>query len=288
MKTSLIAAAALALALSPPAPAQDAPEARADAAAAADAAPQADAALDAAIAGAWRTPDNVARDRHRHPRETLAFFGVAPGQTIVEITPGGGWYTEILAPYLRASGRYVGAVVDPARAPERGAGYYARARDELQAKIDGEPRAAYDRATLLAYDPNAPVFGEPGSADRVLTFRNVHNWRASGQAEGMFKAFFDVLKPGGVLGVVEHRAKRDVPADDKSGYVGEAQVIALAEAAGFVLDGSSEVNANPKDDTDHPNGVWTLPPGNRHDAEDRQRYAEIGESDRMTLRFVKK
>jgi predicted methyltransferase len=121
----------------------------------------------------------------------------------------------------------------------------------------------------------------------VLTFRNVHNWRGSGQAEGLFKAFHAVLKPGGVLGVVEHRAAADVPAGDKSGYVGQAQVIAMAEAAGFRLDASSEINANPRDDHDHPNGVWTLPPSNRHDAEDRQQYQAIGESDRMTLRFVK-
>ncbi|MNV76045.1 hypothetical protein D3C71_1693760 [compost metagenome] len=121
----------------------------------------------------------------------------------------------------------------------------------------------------------------------VLTFRNVHNWRSSNQAEGLFRAFFDVLKPGGVLGVVEHRAKTDVPADDKSGYVGEAQVIAMAEAAGFKLDASSEVNANPRDTKDHPNGVWTLPPSNNHDAADAAKYKAIGESDRMTLRFVK-
>jgi predicted methyltransferase len=121
----------------------------------------------------------------------------------------------------------------------------------------------------------------------VLTFRNVHNWRGAGQAEGYFKAFFDVLKPGGVLGVVEHRAKADVPADDKSGYVGSDQVIALATAVGFVLDASSEVNANPADTRDHPDGVWMLPPANRHAPADAERYKAIGESDRMTLRFIK-
>src|SRR5690606_27457495 len=145
----------------------------------------------------------------------------------------------------------------------------------------------FDAATIVAYDPAAPMFGEPGTADLVLTFRNVHNWRGGGQAEGMLKGLVDVLEPSSVLRVDEHRATADVPADDKSGYVGEAQVIAMAEAAGFELDGKSEVNANPKDTKDHPNGVWTLPPGNNHDAADAEKYQAIGESDRMTLRFVK-
>ena len=249
--------------------------------------PAADAALQAVLAGEWRSADNRARDPSRHPAETLAFFGLAPGQTVVEITPGGGWYAEILAPYLRGNGQYVAAVVDPAAVAEgRGRDYQQRSRDGLEKRFAEAP-ARFDAAKIVGYDPAAPKFGEPGSADLVLTFRNVHNWRGSGQAEGMFKGFFDVLRPGGVLGVVEHRAKADVPADDRSGYVGEAQVIAMAEAAGFVLDGKSEVNANPKDTRDHPNGVWTLPPGNNHDAADAEKYRAIGESDRMTLRFVK-
>jgi len=246
-----------------------------------------DAALQAAIAGDWRSEANRARDQYRHPAETLAFFGLAPGQTVVEITPGGGWYAEILAPYLRGNGTYVAAVVDPASVPEgRGRDYQQRSKDGLE-KTFAEAPAQFDGARVVGYDPAAPTFGEAGSADLVVTFRNVHNWRGSGQAEGMFKGFFEVLKPGGVLGVVEHRAAADVPADDKSGYVGEAQVIAMAEAAGFRLDAKSEVNANPKDSKDHPNGVWTLPPSNNHDAEDAEKYRAIGESDRMTLRFVK-
>lgn len=253
----------------------------------AQAAPVADPALRAVLAGEWRSADNRARDAYRHPAETLAFFGLAPGQTVVEITPGGGWYAEILAPYLRGNGQYVAAVVDPAAVPEgRGRDYQQRSRDGLEKRFADAP-AQFAGATVVGYDPAAPSFGAPGSADLVLTFRNVHNWRASGQAEGMFKGFYEVLKPGGVLGVVEHRARADVPADDRSGYVGQDQVVALAEAAGFVLDASSEVNANPKDSKDHPNGVWTLPPGNNHDAADAQKYRDIGESDRMTLRFVK-
>lgn len=247
---------------------------------------QVDAALAQAIRGEWRDAKNVARDRYRHPAETLGFFGVSPAQTVIEITPGGGWYSEILAPYLRERGQYVAAVVDPAAVAEGRRDYQQRNRDGLENKFKAAP-ALYDKARVVAYSPTAPVFGAPASADVVLTFRNVHNWRSAKQAEGMFKGFFDVLKPGGVLGVVEHRASKDVPEDDGTGYVGEAQVIALAEAAGFRLDGKSEVNANPRDTKDHPNGVWTLPPTNQHEAKDDAKYQAIGESDRMTLRFVK-
>lgn len=243
--------------------------------------------LDAAIGGDWRSADDRARDAYRHPRQTLEFFGVAPDHTVVEITPGGGWYSEILAPYLRGNGEYVAAIVDPASQAQEGArNYYAKARDGLAAKFAADP-ARFDRARTVAYDPANPRFGAAGSADAVLTFRNVHNWRSAGTAEAMFRGFFDVLKPGGVLGVVEHRAAADVPADDKSGYVGQAQVIAMAQAAGFRLDAQSEVNANPRDTKGHPNGVWTLPPSNHHDAADADKYRAIGESDRMTLRFVK-
>lgn len=245
------------------------------------------ASLDKVIKGDWRTPANVARDGYRHPAETLSFFRLQPDQTVVEITPGGGWYSEILAPYLRGRGQYVAAIVDPAAVAQgSGRDYQQRSKDGLEKKFAASP-ALYDKTRVVAYSPSAPVFGAPASADLVLTFRNVHNWRSAGQAEGMFKGFFDVLKSGGVLGVVEHRAKRDVPADDNSGYVGEAQVIALAEAAGFRLDGKSEINANPRDTKDHPNGVWTLPPSNNHDPKDAEKYKAIGESDRMTLRFVK-
>ena len=249
--------------------------------------PAPDAALQAAIAGSWRDPANTARDPYRHPGQTLAFFGIRPDMTVVEITPGGGWYAEILAPYLKEQGHYVAAIVDPLAVEEgRGRDYQQKSRDGLEKKFADAP-AQFEQSTVVAYDPKAPVLGAPGSADMVVTFRNVHNWRGSGQAEGMFKAFHDVLKPGGTLGVVEHRAAADVPADDKSGYVGQDQVIALASAAGFELAESSEVNANPLDTKDHPNGVWTLPPGNNHPEEDRAKYQAIGESDRMTLRFVK-
>jgi predicted methyltransferase len=249
--------------------------------------PAHDAALQAALAGSWRSEANAARDAYRHPGQTLAFFGLKPDMTVVEITPGGGWYSEILAPYLRDQGKYVAAIVDPAAFEAgRQRDYAQRGKDGLAKKFADAP-AQFDKAGVVGYDPKAPVFGAPGSADAVVTFRNVHNWRSGGQAEGMFKGFYEVLKPGGVLGVVEHRANADVPADDKSGYVSQAQVVALAQAAGFELAGSSEVNANPRDTKDHPNGVWTLPPSNNHPEAERAKYQAIGESDRMTLRFVK-
>jgi predicted methyltransferase len=243
-------------------------------------------ALKQAVAGSWRDPKNTVRDRYRHPAETLAFFGLKPDQTVIEITPGGGWYAEILAPMLREHGKYIAAVVDPMAVKEKSRDYQQKSKSGLEAKFAAAP-AQLDRAQLVAYDPNAPVFGAADSADVVLTFRNVHNWRSAKQAEGMFRGFFAVLKPGGTLGVVEHRATKDVGDDDKSGYVGEGQVIAMAKAAGFKLDAKSEVNANPKDTRDYAGGVWTLPPSNDHDAKDDAKYKAIGESDRMTLRFVK-
>lgn len=247
-------------------------------AAAAPAAATVDPALQAAIDGPWRSPANRARDAYRHPAQTLAFFGLRPTDHVIEISPGAGWYTEILAPYLRAQGQYVAASAPPA--PGRA--------NPLEALFLADP-AHYDRAELREYDPKAPQLGPPASADLVLTFRNVHNWVAAGTAPAYFKAFFDVLRPGGTLGVVDHRAKpgTDLATMKKSGYLTEALVIQLARDAGFVLDARSEVNANPKDSADHPNGVWTLPPTNRHPPEQAERYRAIGESDRMTLRFRK-
>ena len=243
-------------------------------------------AFDSVIAGDWRTPEFTERDRYRHPAETLDFFGLQPGHTVVEITPGGGWYAEILAPFVREEGQYVAAVVDPEALSEDRRGYPSRSLATLESLFNGKP-AQFDRAEVVRYDPAAPRFGAPGSADMVLTFRNVHNWLGAGQAEGMFQGFFEVLKPGGVLGVVDHRAADGMAEYDDSGYVGQDRMIALAEGAGFRLDASSEINANPQDTKDHPNGVWTLPPTNNHDEGDAGRYAGIGESDRMTLRFVK-
>ena len=245
---------------------------------------EADGALLAdAIAGIWRDPANRARDGYRHPQPTLEFFRVGSRSRVIEISPSTGWYSEILAPYLRTSGTYIAA--NATATPDSGAGKRATG---LKAKFAGDP-ARYDRVQWLDFDGKNPGFGAPGSADVVLTFRNVHNWVAGDNAEAYFKAFHDVLSPGGVLGVVDHRAKpgTSLEAMKKSGYLTEDLVIELATRAGFLLAASSEINANPKDDADHPNGVWTLPPTNRHDKKDDAKYRAIGESDRMTLRFVK-
>src|SRR6185437_14645736 len=183
----------------------------------------------------WRLPANSARDVYRHPKATLQFFGVRPDQTIVEITPGGGWYSEILAPLLNDNGHYVAAVAAPKNSDE------ARRDDSaLQRKFAADP-AHYGHARIVEFDPHAPVFGAPGSANMVLTFRNVHNWVMAGTAPAMFKAFFAVLRPGGVLGVVDHRAADDttLAATKGSGYLPTGYVVGLATDAGFVLDGSS-------------------------------------------------
>lgn len=239
------------------------------------------AALQATIDAPNRDAASRARDRYRHPLQTLQFFGVQPNQTIIEITPGGGWYSEILAPYLNASGHYIGAV--PTAAADSAGG---RRNTALRDKLTGNPDTA--NAALIELDAKAPALAV-GTADVVLTFRNVHNWVAAGNTDAYFRAFFAALRPGGVLGVVDHRAKpgTDLDTMKSSGYLTEALVTEYATDAGFVLEASSELNANPKDDANHPNGVWTLPPSNSHDAADNAKYQAIGESDRMTLRFLK-
>ncbi len=241
------------------------------------------------IAGSWRTPEFVARDGWRHPAESLAFFGVTPSSKVIEVTPGGGWYSEILAPLLKENGRYIAAIVDESSVESQNAkDYYAKANTALRDKFTAGADQ-FGAAEFVAFTNATPNFGDDGSADVVLTFRNVHNWMgAPAGAQVMFDGFFKVLKPGGVLGVVEHRANADVPAGDRSGYVSEAQVIGMAQAAGFVLEEKSEINANAADTKDHPNGVWTLPPVSRvPEGDDAAKYQAIGESDRMTLRFRK-
>ena len=245
--------------------------------------------LDSALAGDWRSDANRARDGYRHPRETLTFFGVEPDQTVIEMWPGGGWYAEVLAPLLRDAGNYTGVIVDPAKqADADGTAYAERTNSKLRALFEKRPDV-FGKARLLEAGSAAPVLGAANSADVVLTFRNAHNWVMDGNEKAMFKAMFEVLKPGGTLGVVDHRAKPDQPAAEmkKSGYLPEAFVISLAEAAGFKLEAKSEINANPRDTKDYPDGVWTLPPRLAKGEVDRARYLAIGESDRMTLRFSK-
>ncbi|MFA5493444.1 MAG: methyltransferase [Porticoccaceae bacterium] len=245
----------------------------------------ADDPLRAAVDGDHRSAAFSERDGFRHPYETLSFFKVEPAMTVVEIWPAGGWYTEILAPYLKDEGVYYAAHFSA----DAGADYYRKSLEGFKEKTAADP-ALYGEVKLVAFDPENGLLGVPeGSADRVLTFRNVHNWLRNDAEQSAFELFFKALRPGGVLGVVEHRG---VPGTDRetmlaSGYMDEDKVIALATDAGFVLDERSEINANPRDTKDHSHGVWTLPPSLRLGDQDRDKYIAIGESDRMTLRFVK-
>lgn len=238
------------------------------------------------LAGDHRSEANKHRDQYRHPLETLSFFGISEHDRVIEINPGGGWYMEILAPLLFAHGQYVAATPDP-RIEGLPRYFVAHAR-QIQARITEQPQL-YGQGEVQFYDPANPVLGAPNSVDKVLTFRNIHSWINAGTAEVMFEAFADVLKPGGVLGVVQHRAPEGIAPDVSApeGYVSEEAVIALAEAVGLRFDGSSEINANPEDSRKHPYGVWTLPPSLRLGDYQAEHYLEIGESDRMTLRFVK-
>ncbi|MEP7099144.1 MAG: methyltransferase [Burkholderiales bacterium] len=249
-----------------------------------------DAQLAASIASPMRGDANRARDGARHPYETLRAFGLRPGQTVIEIAPGGGWYTEILAPYLRERGRYIAALyVDAAATPAETDAQFAKARERFDARFTRLPdRYGHIVVGRLGATGLSDV-GAPGSADAVLTFRNIHNWIADGHFDDALRSFYTVLKPGGVLGVEEHRAAPGTSLERivASGYVPEAYVIEHARAAGFELASRSEANANPRDTRDHANGVWSLPPTLRGGAADRERFVAIGESDRMTLRFVK-
>jgi len=249
-----------------------------------------EAALDAAIAGEHRSEENRARDQYRHPKETLAFFGIKSDMTVVEIWPGTGWYTEILAPALQERGKFIAAQFG-ANPPF---GYQRRAFGEFLLMLGKTPKLYRDvEVTTFAYPYDLKI-AEPESVDMILTFRNGHNWVSDLYPDGhfaplAFKAFFDALKPGGVLGFTDHRW--DDPANEDplaaNGYISEARVIALAEAAGFKLAARSDINNNPRDEKNYEKGVWTLPPVLADGETDREKYLAIGESDRMTLKFVK-
>ncbi|MGE3626761.1 MAG: class I SAM-dependent methyltransferase [Hyphomicrobiales bacterium] len=244
----------------------------------------AEARLKSVIEGSHRTPAYKERDTYRHPLETLTFFGIRPDMTVVEIYPGGGWYTEILAPFVKGSGKLYAASWDRDIEPER----IRQHLDRYLKKLEDNPDI-YSEVIVTALSRNKTEVAPKGSADMVLTFRNVHNWMKAGFDGAVFRAMYDALKPGGILGVVEHRGNPQVWQDPQalSGYVNEDHVIQLAEAAGFKLSARSEINANPKDTKDYPEGVWTLPPSLRLKDKDREKYLAIGESDRMTLKFVK-
>lgn len=230
--------------------------------------------LAAAVASSVRSPDNVKRDAWRHPAQTLAFLGVTPAKRVVEFSPGGGWYTEILAALAKAPGSYTALAMTQKGADAATAMLAAKNLKGTVKTIDG----ATGKTDIA-----------PASQDVVLTFRNIHNLTTGDGATNTFKAWFTMLKPGGTLGIVEHRLPeaRDAATERTSGYMKKSTVVGLAEAAGFKLAGESEINANPKDNADHPKGVWTLPPTYQLKDVDRAKYAAIGESDRMTLKFVK-
>jgi predicted methyltransferase len=243
--------------------------------------------LDQAVASHERNEAFRARDKYRHPQETLEFFGLKPDMTVVEVWPAPGWYTEILAPYLRGRGKYIGAgfVTSWQGAPQ----WRVDAMKDYRAMLAAKPKL-YDQVEITEVGkPDRWEAAPAGSVDLLLSFRNVHNWVAADYERDMFAAFYKALKPGGTLGVVEHRAApgTSIEISKKSGYVTEDYVIALAEGAGFKLAGKSEINANPSDTKDYAEGVWTLPPTLKLGMQDRDKYVAIGESDRMTLKFAK-
>jgi len=243
-----------------------------------------DAELRAALAGPARTDEERARDVYRHPVETLEFFGLRDDMNVVELWAPLGYYTAVLAPVLRDHGKLAATLFDPNNPPKQRFGWDAKYTERLDKNPD-----VYSKVERVIMKPGAFSFGPDASADLVLTFRNVHNWLSEGYSDGVFPAAFRVLKSGGVFGVVDHRgAPGMTPAQiEDTGYVPEDTIIALATKAGFRLVARSEINANPKDTKDYPKGVWTLPPMYSMKDVDRAKYAAIGESDRMTLKFIK-
>jgi predicted methyltransferase len=241
-------------------------------------------ALNAILAGDQRTAEERARDAYRHPRETLLFFGIRPEMKVMEVWPEPGWYTEIIAPLLRDKGHYYAAVI-PADPTDK---HITQRLDAYRAKLAARPDL-YDRVSVVTFPTDGGDAVPPGSLDMVVTFRNIHNWMAADDASQAFATMFRALKPGGILGVVEHRGNPALPQDPhaKNGYVNEEFAIKLIEAQGFRLVAKSAVNDNPRDTKDYEQGVWTLPPTYRLGDKDHDKYAAIGESDRFTLRFVK-
>jgi predicted methyltransferase len=240
--------------------------------------------LDKVLAGEHRSPEDRARDVHRHPKETLLFFGIRPEMHVVEIWPAQGWYTEVIAPLLNERGKYYAAQLPPN--PE--SKYITDILDNYRAKVSARPDL-YRSVEITAFGATSADIAPPGSVDMVVSFRNIHNWMGRGWAPQAFDAMYKALKPGGVLGVVEHRGDASKPQDPqaRSGYVNEDYAIRMIEEAGFKLVAKSEINANPRDTKDYEQGVWTLPPNYRLGDKDREKYAAIGESDRFTLKFEK-
>ena len=242
------------------------------------------AALDNILAGSRREGEDSARDRYRHPKETLLFFGIRPEMKVLELWPEPGWYSEIMAPLLREHGKYYAAVI----APDPDSKYVTARLSNYQQKLAASPDV-YSAVEVITLPTDGSDVVPPGTLDMVVTFRNIHNWMARGCAEQVFATAYRALKPGGVLGVVEHRGNAAIAQDPKakSGYVNQDYAIRLIEGQGFTLVGESQVNANVRDTKDYEQGVWTLPPTYRLGDKDRQKYTDIGESDRFTLKFVK-
>lgn len=243
------------------------------------------AAIERALGGDQRSAENRARDAFRHPVDTLLFFGLKPDMTVVEVWPGAeGWYTEVLAPVLAGRGRLYAALMPPQPGNEYVTTSLRRYEDKLASRPD-----IYGKVTVTRLGADVFDVAPAGSADMVVTFRNLHNWMNLGFAKDAVAEMFRALKPGGVLGVVEHRGPPDEPQDPRAanGYVSEQYAIDLITSVGFVLEARSEINANPKDTKDYEQGVWALPPTYRAGTRDREKYEAIGESDRFTLRFRK-
>lgn len=245
----------------------------------------ASAALHAAIAGKHRKPGNAARDKARHPLETLTFFGLKPTLTVLEVSPGDGWYTELLAPSLAAQGKLIATTSDPAGPAGQGATFNGQ---RYRSFLDKAPEL-YGKVQTVVVDDKEPSLGLDGSVDLVVLMRAAHGMVSSGTFAAWLGATAKALKPGGVLGIEEHRAPAgaDPIESAKKGYLPQSWLIEQIEAAGLKLAGKSEINANPKDTKDYPEGVWSLPPTLREGDKDRAKYVAIGESDRMTLKFVK-
>jgi len=241
-------------------------------------------ALTGILAADYRAQENRARDRYRHPKETLLFFGIRPEMSVLEVWPEPGWYTEVIAPLVRDKGKYYAAVI--AADPE--SKYITQRLEKYRQKL-AERADLYDHVAVVSFPADGSDAVPPASLDMVVTFRNIHNWMSRGSTAQAFATMYRALRPGGVLGVVEHRGNPAVAQDPqaKSGYVNEDYAIKLIEAQGFRLVGKSQVNANPRDTKDYEQGVWTLPPTYRLGDKDHDKYAAIGESDRFTLRFVK-
>ncbi|MDO9439535.1 MAG: methyltransferase [Beijerinckiaceae bacterium] len=244
-----------------------------------------EASLAAFVASPHRSAANRARDAWRKPIETVAFLGIEPQHRVVEILPGSGAYwLEFLAPYLRERGLYVAA----GRDVETATPAYVEDHKRLLAKLAADP-ARYDRVLVSKFFADRHEIAPAGSADFVLTFRNLHNWIDRNEIDGALRAFHAALKPGGILGVGDHRGRADMSQDaqKQTGYVRQDFAVAMIEKAGFKLAGASEAKANPRDTKDHPHGVWSLPPTFRGGDTDRAKFQDIGESDRFLLKFTR-